>query len=52
MIDQKENYLDIFFNAYWRDNLDLSHEEEFSKLLDNLKIDQEIFFDEIKNQIN
>ena len=48
--NQKEKYLDIFFNAYWRDNLDLSSEQEFSKLLDNLKIDNEFFFDKIKKQ--
>ena len=47
---QKEKYLDIFFNAYWRDNLDLSSEQEFSKLLDTLKIDSNIFFDKIKQQ--
>ena len=48
--NQKENYLDIFFNAYWRDNLDLSSEQEFSKLLDALEIDSKIFFDKIKQQ--
>ncbi|MDB2655568.1 2-hydroxychromene-2-carboxylate isomerase [Candidatus Pelagibacter bacterium] len=47
---QKEDYLNIFFNAYWRDNLDLSSEKEFSKLLENLKIDSKIFFDKITNQ--
>lgn len=47
---QKEKYLDIFFNAYWRDNLDLSSEQEFSKLLDTLEIDKNIFFDKIKQQ--
>ena len=47
---QKEKYLDIFFNAYWRDNLDLSSEQEFSKLLDTLEIDINIFFDKIKQQ--
>ena len=47
---QKEDYLNIFFNAYWRDNLDLSSEKEFSKLLENLKIDSKIFFDEITEQ--
>ena len=45
--NQKEKYLDIFFNAYWRDDLDLSSEQEFSKLLDNLKIDNKIFFQKI-----
>ena len=48
--DQKESYLDVFFNAYWRDNLDLSSEQEFSKLLDTLEIDNNIFFDKIKQQ--
>jgi 2-hydroxychromene-2-carboxylate isomerase len=48
--NQKEKYLDIFFNAYWRDNLDLSSEQEFSKLLDILEIDSNIFFDKIKQQ--
>ena len=47
---QKEDYLNIFFNAYWRDNLDLSSEKEFSKLLENIKIDSKIFFDRISQQ--
>ena len=33
-----------------RDNLDLSSEKEFSKLLENLKIDSKIFFDKIAQQ--
>jgi 2-hydroxychromene-2-carboxylate isomerase len=48
--NQKEDFLDTFFNAYWRDNLDLSLEKEFSKLLENLKIDSKIFFDKITQQ--
>ncbi len=48
--NQKENYLDIFFNAYWRDNLDLSSEQEFSKLLVTLGLDGKIFFEKIKQQ--
>ena len=48
--NQKENYLDIFFNAYWRDNLDLSSEQEFSKLLVTLGINSKIFFEKIKLQ--
>ena len=48
--NQKEKYLDVFFNAYWRDNLDLSSEKQFSKLLENLKIDIKIFFEKIKQQ--
>ena len=48
--DQKEDYLNIFFNAYWRDNLDLSTEKEFSKLLNVLNVEKSIFFEKIKQQ--
>jgi len=48
--NQKEEYLNIFFDAYWRDNLDLSSEKEISKLLETLKINNEFFFDKIKQQ--
>jgi 2-hydroxychromene-2-carboxylate isomerase len=48
--DQKEDYLNIFFDAYWRDNLDLSSDKEFSKLLESLKIDSKIFFEKITQQ--
>ena len=47
---QKEDYLNIFFDAYWKDNLDLSSEREISKLLENLKIDSKIFFEKITQQ--
>ena len=42
--NQKEEYLNIFFDAYWRDNLDLTLEDEISKLLKVLGIDSEVFF--------
>ena len=48
--DQKEDYLNIFFDAYWRYNLDLSSDKEFSKLLESLKIDSKIFFEKITQQ--
>ena len=48
--NQKEEYLNIFFNAYWKDNLDLSSENEFSKLLETLRIDDKVFFEKIKQQ--
>ena len=48
--DQKKDYLDTFFDAYWKDNLDLSLENELCKLLNFLNIDTEIFFKEIKHQ--
>ena len=48
---QKEDYLNIFFNAYWRDNVDLSSEKKFFKLLEDLKIDNKIFFEKINQQL-
>ena len=47
---QKDHYLNTFFDAYWKDNLDLSSEREFSELLGSLKIDSKIFFEKIKQQ--
>ena len=47
---QKEDYLNIFFDAYWSDNLDLTSDKEFSKLLESLKIDSKIFFEKITQQ--
>jgi 2-hydroxychromene-2-carboxylate isomerase len=47
---QKDGYLNTFFDAYWKDNLDLSSEKEFSELLGSLKIDSKNFFDKIKQQ--
>ena len=48
--NQKDKYLNVFFDAYWKDNLDLSSEKEFLKLLENLEIDSKIFFEKIKQQ--
>ena len=48
--NQKKDYLDTFFDAYWKDNLDLSSENEICKLLIFLNINVEIFFKEIKHQ--
>jgi len=48
--NKKEEYLDVFFNAYWKDNIDLSSENEFLKLLEFLSIKKETFFENIKQQ--
>ena len=47
---QKDDYLNTFFDAYWKGNLDISSEKEFSDLLGSLKIDSKIFFEKIKQQ--
>ena len=48
--NQKDGYLNVFFDAYWKDNIDLPSEKEFTKLLEILKIDKDFFFDKIKQQ--
>ena len=48
--NKKEEYLNNFFEAYWKENLDLSNEENIKILLKKLKIDEHDFFNLIKNQ--
>ena len=47
--NKKELYLDIMFDAYWKDNLDISKEEILIKLLKRCNIDENIFFEGIKD---
>ena len=42
-------YLNVMFDAYWKDNLDTSSEEILKSLLKKYKIDSIDFFDGIKN---
>ena len=49
--DLKELYLDALYNAYWRDNIDLSDEIELTKILKNLNIDNKKFVEGINNQL-
>ena len=49
--DKQNDYLNLFFDAYWRDNKDLTNSEIVAKLLNNLEIDYEIFFKSIREQI-
>ena len=46
--DKKNDYLNCFFDAYWKENRDLSQIENISNLLDDLKIDSQKFFKSIK----
>ena len=49
--NQKDKYLKTFFDAYWKDDIDLSDEENIIKLLKNLNINNEEFFHGINNQL-
>ena len=48
--DKQYEYLNAFFDAYWKDNQDLSEPTNINKLLNNLKIDNEKFHNTIKEQ--
>ena len=48
--DKQSDYLNYFFDAYWKDNHDLSNVENMSKLIRDLNIDSDEFFQSIKEQ--
>jgi len=47
--ENKDLYLNIIFDAYWKDNLDISNEEILKSLLKKCKIDPDNFFKVIKD---
>ena len=44
-------YIETLFDAYWRDDLDISKEEILIPLLEQCKIDKDIFFKTIKDPV-
>ena len=48
--EKRKDYLEKFFNAYWRDNVDLSIKENLTKILNTLEIDKASFLDGISNE--
>ena len=49
--NKQSDYLNYFFDAYWKDNQDLSNIKIIAKLLSNLQIDSEAFFKNVKEQV-
>ena len=45
----KKKFFETCFDAYWRDNVDISNEEKVNEILDNCQIDKNIFFEKIDN---
>ena len=45
----KDLYLNVMFDAYWKENLDISNEETLKTLLKKCKIDSSDFFNGIKD---
>ena len=49
--DSKKNkFIDLCFDAYWKDNLDISIKENVQKILTDCEINHDLFEKEIKNQ--
>ena len=46
----KKEYFDLCFDAYWKDNIDISIEKNLNRILDKCKINKDIFFEKIKDQ--
>ena len=46
----KNKYLDTCFDAYWKNNVDISIEKNINNILDACKIDKKNFFDKIQEQ--
>jgi 2-hydroxychromene-2-carboxylate isomerase len=49
LINDNELYLEVMFDAYWKDNLDTSNKKILKTLLEKCKINSETFFEDIKN---
>ena len=46
--DKKDKFFDICFDAYWKDNIDISKEENIKKILSDSEIDKNSFNSGIK----
>ena len=48
--EKKDKFIDNCFDAYWRNNLDISEEKILKQILTNCKIDENLFKQNIKDQ--
>ena len=46
----KKKFFDLCFDAYWKENNDLSDKKNFESILDNCSINKDSFFKEIQDQ--
>ena len=47
----KKEFLDKFFDAYWKNNKDLNIEDNFNAILKDLNINNNYFFNGIQNDV-
>ena len=45
----KKKYLELCFDAYWKNNIDISNEENVIKILEKSEIKKNEFFENIRN---
>ena len=48
--NKKDKFFDTCFDAYWKENVDISKEENVKEILSNCKIDQKSFIAGIKDE--
>ena len=48
--NKKNKYFDICFDAYWKNNVDISIDANLNEILDSCKIDKKKFFEDISDQ--
>ena len=46
---KKDKFIDTCFDSYWKDNVDISKEENIQKILENCKINKNSFEKDINN---
>ena len=49
-VNKKDKFFDTCFDAYWKENVDISKEENIKEILSNCKIDQKSFITGIKDE--
>ena len=49
-VNKKNKFIDLCFDAYWKDNLDISNEKNIKKILSDCEIDYNYFEKNIKEQ--
>ena len=49
--DAKDSYLNVIFDAYWKENLDIANEEILKSIIEKCKINPNDFFNGIKDPI-
>ncbi len=48
--NKKNKFFDVCFDAYWKNNIDISNNENIRKILADCEIKEDLFFEGIKNQ--